>query len=93
MFTNLLEFTEAYSFGILPHPFKNLCYICHLTIVAILILYCKISKQVRMASHSLVLAVDGVVETDGEVHHLIADRVHDFSHLAAGLRSKSRDFC
>jgi hypothetical protein len=40
-----------------------------------------------------VLAVDGVVETDGEVHHLIADRVHDFSHLAAGLRSKSRDFC
>jgi hypothetical protein len=40
-----------------------------------------------------VLAVDGVVETDGEVHHLIADRVHDFSHLAAGLNSKSRDFC
>jgi error-prone DNA polymerase len=40
-----------------------------------------------------VLAVDGVVETDGDVHHLIADRVHDFSHLAAGLRSKSRDFC
>lgn len=40
-----------------------------------------------------VLAVDGVIETDGEVHHLIADRVHDFSHLAAGLQSKSRDFC
>ena len=40
-----------------------------------------------------VLAVDGVMETDGDVHHLIADRVHDFSHLAGGLESKSRDFC
>ena len=40
-----------------------------------------------------VLAIDGVMETDGEVHHLIASRVHDFSHLASGLTSKSRDFC
>ncbi len=40
-----------------------------------------------------VLAVDGVMETDGEVHHLIADRVHDFSDLAAGLTTRSRDFC
>ena len=40
-----------------------------------------------------VLAVDGVMETDGDVHHLIADRVHDFSHLATGLENKSRDFC
>ena len=40
-----------------------------------------------------VLAVDGIMETDGDVHHLIADRVHDFSSLAAGLASKSRDFC
>lgn len=39
------------------------------------------------------LAIDGVLETDGEVHHLIADRVHDFSHLAEGLKSPSRDFC
>jgi error-prone DNA polymerase len=39
------------------------------------------------------LAIDGTVETDGDVHHLIADRVHDFSHLAGSLRSKSRDFC
>ena len=39
------------------------------------------------------LAVDGVMETDGDVHHLIADRVHDFSHLARGLSGKSRDFC
>ena len=40
-----------------------------------------------------VLAVDGVIETDGDVHHLIADRVHDFSHLVDGLEIKSRDFC
>jgi error-prone DNA polymerase len=40
-----------------------------------------------------VLAVDGVMETDGEVHHLIADRVHDFSSLAEGLSVRSRDFC
>jgi hypothetical protein len=28
--------------------------------------------------------ISGVMETDGEVHHLIADRVHDFSELAGG---------
>lgn len=39
-----------------------------------------------------VLAIDGVMETDGEVHHLIASRVHDFSHLADGLKTRSRDF-
>ncbi|HLF30081.1 MAG TPA: error-prone DNA polymerase [Xanthomonadales bacterium] len=40
-----------------------------------------------------VLAVDGTMETDGAVHHLIANRVHDFSALADGLSSRSRDFC
>jgi error-prone DNA polymerase len=40
-----------------------------------------------------ILAIDGLMETDGEVHHLIADRVHDFSHLAEGLSIRSRDFC
>jgi error-prone DNA polymerase len=39
-----------------------------------------------------VLAVDGTTETDGAVHHLIADRVHDFSALAKGLSNRSRDF-
>jgi hypothetical protein len=34
-----------------------------------------------------------IPKTDGDVHHLIASRVHDFSHLADGLTSKSRDFC
>ena len=40
-----------------------------------------------------ILAVDGVLETDGDVHHLIAGRVHDFSFLAENLQSRSRDFC
>jgi hypothetical protein len=34
-----------------------------------------------------------VLETDGEVHHLIGDRVRDFSGLAEELTSKSRDSC
>ncbi len=39
------------------------------------------------------IAIDGVMETDGDVYHLIADRVHDFGDLAKGLKIKSRDFC
>ena len=38
------------------------------------------------------LAVDGVLETDGEVRHLIARRVHDLSELLDGLEIRSRDF-
>lgn len=40
-----------------------------------------------------VLAIDGIMESDGEVHHLIASRVQDFSLLVAGLAARSRDFC
>ncbi len=43
-----------------------------------------------LASH--ILAIDGVMETDGEVHHLIASRAYDFSQLADGLQTRSRDF-
>jgi error-prone DNA polymerase len=39
------------------------------------------------------IAVDGRMESDGDVYHLIADRVHDFGHLAPGLETRSRDFC
>ena len=41
----------------------------------------------------ILLAIDGVLKTDGEAHDQIANRVHDFSELAAGLQSKSRDSC
>ena len=50
-------------------------------------------RQRAVILGSNLLAIDGVLETDGDVHHLIADRVHDFSQLADGLCSKSRDFC
>jgi error-prone DNA polymerase len=50
-------------------------------------------KQRAEILRATLLAVDGVMETDGEVHHLIADRVFDFSELAEHLQSKSRDFC
>jgi error-prone DNA polymerase len=49
-------------------------------------------RQRAVMLHATVLAVDGVLETDGDVHHLIADRLHDYSALAAGLESGSRDF-
>ncbi len=49
-------------------------------------------KQRAEVVGASVLAVDGVLETDGAVHHLIANRVHDFSELANGLDSRSRDF-
>ena len=50
-------------------------------------------KQRAEILSATLLAVDGVMETDGEVHHLIADRVFDFEELTDKLRSKSRDFC
>jgi error-prone DNA polymerase len=39
------------------------------------------------------IAVDGVMESDGEVYHLIAQRVHDFGALMQGLNTRARDFC
>jgi len=50
-------------------------------------------KQRAAIIGAQLLAIDGVLETDGAVHHLIAERVHDFSELAQGLTSRSRDFC
>ena len=50
-------------------------------------------KQRAAILGATLLAIDGVVETDGAVRHLIADRVHDFSELADGLATRSRDFC
>jgi error-prone DNA polymerase len=50
-------------------------------------------KQRAEVLGATLLAVDGVLETDGDVHHLIARQVHDFSELAEGLQNRSRDFC
>jgi error-prone DNA polymerase len=50
-------------------------------------------KQRAIVLGASLIAIDGVMETDGEVYHLIADRVHDFGELTDGLKTKSRDFC
>ena len=50
-------------------------------------------RQRNIVLGASLIAIDGVMETDGDVCHLIADRVHDFSDLSNGLKTKSRDFC
>jgi error-prone DNA polymerase len=50
-------------------------------------------RQRSILLNATLLAVDGVLESDGDVCHLIAGRVHDFSELAKGLKTRSRDFC
>ncbi|MGA7777494.1 MAG: error-prone DNA polymerase [Paraburkholderia sp.] len=47
-------------------------------------------KEVLGAS---LLAVYGVWQCEGEVRHLVAQRLVDLSHLLEGLQSTSRDFC
>ncbi len=50
-------------------------------------------RQRSIVLNASLIAVDGIMESDGEVYHLIARRVHDFDHLAKGLKTRSRDFC
>jgi len=50
-------------------------------------------SQRSIILHASLIAVDGVMESDGEVYHLIARRVHDFGELMRGLSTRSRDFC
>lgn len=50
-------------------------------------------RQRDVVLKASLVAVDGVMESDGEVYHLIARRLHDFGHLLAGLQTRSRDFC
>ena len=50
-------------------------------------------RQRNVILHASLIAVDGVMESDGEVYHLIARQVHDFSQLIEGLKTRSRDFC
>jgi len=50
-------------------------------------------RQRSIILNASLIAVDGVMESDGEVYHLIARQVHDFDALAKGLKTRSRDFC
>ena len=42
-------------------------------------------RQRSVILNTSLLAVDGVMESDGEVYHLIAKRLHDFDELMKGL--------
>ena len=50
-------------------------------------------RQRSVILNASLIAVDGVMESDGEVYHLIARQLHDFDALAKGLKTRSRDFC
>ncbi len=39
------------------------------------------------------LVVDGYVQKEGEVIHVVARRLYDYSQMLGGLTTKSRDFC
>jgi len=49
-------------------------------------------RQRRVLVGSQLLKVDGTLETEGEVRHLIAGRLTDLSPLLAGISVRSRDF-
>jgi len=49
-------------------------------------------RQHRVLLESVVMAVDGVLEASDGVHHLIADRLHDYSSLLPELSFASRNF-
>ncbi|NRB71314.1 MAG: error-prone DNA polymerase, partial [Xanthomonadales bacterium] len=50
-------------------------------------------QQRAVLLHSRLIRVDGVLESDGAVQHLIARRLEDYSHMLDNLRTPSRDFC
>ncbi len=49
-------------------------------------------KQHRVLLESTVMGVDGVLEASDGVHHLIADRLHDYSALLPELAFASTGF-
>ena len=47
----------------------------------------------REVFHARLLGVYGIWQTDGKVHHLVAKRLVDMSHLLGEFETVSRDFC
>jgi len=52
-----------------------------------------LEKQRKEVLGASLLAVYGVWQCEGEVRHLVAQRLVDMSHLLNGLQSTSRNFC
>ena len=51
-----------------------------------------VQQQRAVLLQARLLAVAGEVQREGEVIHLIAKRLRDYSHLLGWLVSQSRDF-
>lgn len=49
-------------------------------------------RQRKVLVGAQLLKVDGTLETEGEVRHLIAGRLSDLSDLLSGITIRSRDF-
>ena len=49
-------------------------------------------RQGEALAGARLLGVQGAVERDGAVVHLVARRLHDYSALLGSLATKSRDF-
>jgi error-prone DNA polymerase len=52
-----------------------------------------LEKQRKEALGAALLAVYGTWQCEGEVRHLVAQRLVDMSHLLGGLQTTSRNFC
>jgi error-prone DNA polymerase len=52
-----------------------------------------LEKQRKEALGAALLAVYGTWQSQGNVRHLVAQRLVDMSHLLGGLQTVSRDFC
>ena len=52
-----------------------------------------LEKQRKEALNASLLAVYSTWQCEGEVRHLVAQRLVDVSHLLGGLRTISRNFC
>ena len=51
-----------------------------------------LERQRRALLGASLLVVQGIIERDGEVVHLIARRLHDYSAFLGQLSARSRDF-
>jgi error-prone DNA polymerase len=52
-----------------------------------------VEKYRREALGAALLAVYGNWQCDGEVRHLVAQRLIDMSHVLGGITTVSRNFC
>jgi error-prone DNA polymerase len=51
-----------------------------------------VERQRRALLGASLLAVQGVIERDGDVVHLVARQLHDYSAFLGQLTARSRDF-